>query len=71
MLAEFGNRVRTRRKELLLSQEALADQIGMHRTYVGHVERGEANLTLISMGAIAKGLDVTIESLTTGLTLDH
>ena len=71
MLAELGERVRVIRKSRGLSQERLAEVIGLHRTYIGHVERGEANLTLISMAAIAGGLDVPLEDLTHGLELDH
>lgn len=43
---EFGRRVRARRQQLGLSQEALAERADLHWTYVGQVERGRRNLTL-------------------------
>ena len=56
--AEFGRRVRARRHELGLSQEALADACGLHWTFVGQVERGQRNLTLHNIVKIAGGLEV-------------
>ena len=53
-----GERVRTIRTERGLSQEALADALGVHRTYLGGVERGERNLTLRSVERLADRLDV-------------
>jgi transcriptional regulator with XRE-family HTH domain len=41
-----------------LSQEAMADVLGVHRTYMGGVERGERNLTLKSVERIASRLDL-------------
>ena len=45
-LSTFGDRVRARRHELEMSQEALADRAGLHWTFVGQVERGRRNLPL-------------------------
>jgi len=50
---------------LSLSQEDLADKSGLHRTYVGAVERGERNLTLSSLEAIALALNVDVPTLLT------
>lgn len=55
---EFGRRMRQRRLELELSQEELADLCGLHFTYVGSVERGERNVSLVNILKIAAGLDV-------------
>lgn len=54
----FGARVRELRLELGLSQEAFADHVGLHRTYVGSVERGERNPGLDNIWALADGLGV-------------
>ncbi|HVY09955.1 MAG TPA: helix-turn-helix transcriptional regulator [Mycobacteriales bacterium] len=57
-LAEFGARVRARRNELGLSQEGLADQSGLHWTFVGQVERGQRNLSLHNLLKLAAALDI-------------
>lgn len=61
--AIFAENVRTLRKERDLSQEALADVAGLHRTYIGSVERGERNLSLDNIGKIAAALGVSPDSL--------
>lgn len=64
---QFGERVRARRNELGLSQEALADVAGLHWTFVGQVERGRRNLTLHNILKIARGLGVDPGDLVQGL----
>ena len=59
----FGLRVRVLRLERELSQEALAERSGLHRNYVGGVERGEINLSLNNIHALAGGLDVDVKDL--------
>jgi two-component system response regulator len=59
----FGSAVRARRKHLQLSQEALAERAGLHRTYVADVERGARNLSLGSIDKLARALEVSIASL--------
>lgn len=59
----FGKRVAELRKEKHLSQEDLADICGVHRTYIGAIERGEKSPTLNSVDKIAKGLDVSVKDL--------
>jgi len=51
-----GRNLRAHRQALILSQEAFADLLGVHRTYLGGVERGERNLTLRSVERIADRL---------------
>ncbi len=52
----FGLRVRHYRKLKSLSQEELADLCDLHRTYIGSVERGERNITLLNAEKIAQSL---------------
>ena len=59
----FGKAVRTARHELQLSQEELAHRAGVHRTYVGGVERGERNPSLVNIYRLADGLDRTPSAL--------
>lgn len=55
--------IRTLRKEKGLSQEGLAELTGLHRTYVGAVERGERNITLSTLCSFAKALKTTAPEL--------
>jgi len=68
---EFGERVRERRNELGLSQEAAADQIGIHWTMLGKVERGQRSLRLENIVKIAHGLDIDAGKLVTGLPVPN
>lgn len=63
ILLAFGQRVQELRKERNLSQEQLADLAGVHRTYIGMLERAEKNITLRNIKKIAKALDVNIKDL--------
>lgn len=56
--ALFGARVRQVRKARGLSQESLAYEAGLDRTYVGGVERGERNVSLLNICKLAKALGV-------------
>jgi transcriptional regulator with XRE-family HTH domain len=60
---EFGERVRNLRLAKGLSQEELAFRAGMHRTYLGGIERGERNPALKNIAALAKALDVALPEL--------
>lgn len=57
--------IRRLRKDRGLSQEALAELIGLHRTYVGAIERGERNITLSTLDAFSKAFDTDVPSLLT------
>ena len=63
----FGERVRARRLELGLSQEAAAVRCGIHWTQLGKVERGQRSLRLETIVKIAGGLDVDPGALVGGL----
>jgi transcriptional regulator with XRE-family HTH domain len=54
----FADRVRARRKELNLSQEELADRAEVHRTFIGHVERAETNISIDNIARISEALGV-------------
>lgn len=63
LLVAVGEALRARRKELGVSQEQLALIAGVDRAYVGGVERGEHNLTLMTLGQISKALKLTPSQL--------
>jgi transcriptional regulator with XRE-family HTH domain len=65
--AAFGERVRRRRLELGLSQEAAAVQCGIHWTQLGKVERGQRSLRLETIIRIADGLSIDAGLLVSGL----
>jgi transcriptional regulator with XRE-family HTH domain len=65
--AKFGSNMRRLRKVKGLSQEELAGRSGLHRTYIGGIERGERNPSLINIVAVAEGLNCKIEELFQGL----
>lgn len=66
---EIGRRIRQHREALVpaVSQERLADEAGLHRTYIGHVERGEVNVTVFNLVRIAGALRVDPAELVRGL----
>ena len=63
LVSVFAANVRRRRIDLGLSQEALAERAGVHRTYVGMLERGEKNVTIYNIERIADALEVEPASL--------
>lgn len=62
-LIALGRSIRARRKELGISQEALALQSGIDRSHFGRIERGERNLTLLNLLRICEALELTASSL--------
>ncbi len=65
ILRNFGAKVRHYREILCLSQEKLTEKANVHRTYIGTVERGETNITLVNVYKLAKALEVDVTQLLT------
>ncbi len=63
ILKQFGEVIKIKREALDISQEKLAERAGLHRTYIGGVEQGRRNLSLLNIVKIAKALDVAPEDL--------
>lgn len=63
ILIKFGNKIQILRKIKNLSQEELAYICGLHRTYIGMIERGEKNITLKNIEKLSKVLDINISDL--------
>ena len=59
----FGENVRKYRRILNISQEELAHRAELHRTYIGMIERGERNLSLINIAKLSKCFNITLEEL--------
>lgn len=64
---KFGERVRSVRKGKNISQEELGFRSGLHRTYIGSVERGERNISIEAIEKIAVALNISIEALVKGI----
>lgn len=63
ILEEFGKKVRAERLRQNLSQEELASRTGLHRTYIGMIERAEKNITLLNIEKISSSLNLSIPNL--------
>lgn len=62
-LQAFGQRVRELRKNKGWSQEKFADLAGLDRSYMGHIERGEKNITLLKIYQISDVLEMSLSDL--------
>jgi len=60
ILIKFGEKVREERAKLGLSQEELAARAGVHRTYIGMIERAEKNITLENIQKVCEALNLKI-----------
>jgi transcriptional regulator with XRE-family HTH domain len=63
ILKKFGNRIKELRKVKELTQEQLAEISGLHKNYIGMVERGERNPSLLNIEVLAKALGIEIHEL--------
>ncbi|MCF7835247.1 helix-turn-helix domain-containing protein [Candidatus Gracilibacteria bacterium] len=64
---KFGDKVRLLRTEKGYSQESFATFCKLHRTYMGLIERGKANVSLENIVLIANKLDITVSELLKGI----
>lgn len=60
---KFGKRVSSLRMEKGITQEELSFRSGLNRTYVGEIERGEKNASVVTIDKLAKGLNVRLKEL--------
>jgi transcriptional regulator with XRE-family HTH domain len=58
---KIGRAIKTRREELGLSQEKLAERSKLHRTYISDVERGTRNITIVSLSRLLSALNLSLE----------
>ncbi len=63
ILKKFGDKVRALRKSQNWSQEKLADETGFHRTYIGMIERGERNPSLLNLKKFADTFKIELPEL--------
>lgn len=67
---EIGTRIRELRKEKQWSQDKLAQRSGLSRVYINSLEKGKRNPTLVTLIALALGLEISVEELVKGLGLE-
>jgi transcriptional regulator with XRE-family HTH domain len=66
-LSALGDRIRSRREKLKLSQESLADRCGFDRTYISMLERGRRNPAFVNLIKLAEGLEMPLSTLIEGI----
>jgi transcriptional regulator with XRE-family HTH domain len=71
LLRQLGQVIRTHRQQTGLSQERFGFSIGVHRTYMGHLERGTANPTVKILHLVAQGLGVSVSDLFTAAMIEN
>ncbi len=62
-LKKLGNKIRLLRHQKQLTQEQLAEITDLHRTYIGGIERGERNVSLLNLIRIAKALNISLSKM--------
>ena len=64
--AAMGTRIRARRRELKLTQEKLAERVGISNSFVGHIERGEKKASLETISRIGEALNMSLDYIIVG-----
>jgi len=67
MLKALGQRIRELRRKQGYSQEAFADRCGVHRTFMGTIERAESNVSFQNLAKVSKALGITLAQLLSGV----
>ena len=67
LLLTLGKNVRERRKAAGLTQERLAEEAGLHRTYIADVEGGSRNVSILNVLRIARALKISVSELCNGV----
>ena len=67
ILKALGSRIRKLRSRQGYSQESFADKCGVHRTFMGTIERGESNLSFSNLVKVSQGLGITLSQLLSGI----
>jgi transcriptional regulator with XRE-family HTH domain len=67
LLAQVGARVRKLRQQREWTQVEMAEKLGLDRSFLADLERGKTNLSLLSLDTIARGFDVSLSKLLSGL----
>lgn len=67
----LGKRIRQARRAIGMSQEALAHEAGLDRSYVGRIERGEHNLTFLALIKLCRALKCDVAALTNRIPLGN
>ena len=66
-LKKLGENIRVLRHQKGLSQEQLAELTGLHRTYIGGIERGERNVSILNLICLSNALDITVSKMVEGI----
>ena len=67
MLRQLGQYLRGVRERRGWSQEELAHECGLHRTYIGAVERGEYNVTILTLSKLTRSLGISLQTALRGI----
>ena len=63
LLIRLGDRIRKLRKKRQWTQAEMAERVGIDRSFLADVERGKRNVSILNLGLIAKGLNVSLSRL--------